>query len=205
MNNGRDHERVGNGAETWSVDRGSASFELTVRHRSGPVRLVGTLEGVAAAIEVDGSGTQRFTFAADTTRIEVSNDRRPRWRAGQLLDTAGYATVRFESTSVTDLGAGRMRVAGRLVGATASVPLELELSAAHENGYFDMTASTNVDHRRLGVSWVPAGPLRAATDLIVRLRLHAAPGPEPRALRRRRSEPLGSRYRFMAGRLGRGT
>ena len=95
---------------------------------------MGTLEGVAAAIEVDEAGTQRFTFAADTTRIEVSNDRRPRWRAGQLLDTAGYSTVRFESTSVTDLGAGRMRVAGRLVGATASVPLELELSAAHENG-----------------------------------------------------------------------
>ena len=106
---------------------------------------------------------------------------------------------------MTDLGAGRTRVSGQLVGPTASVPLELELSAARENGSLDLTASASVDHRRLGVSWVPAGPLRAATDLVVHLQLHAAPEPELQVSRLRRSEPLGSRYRFMGGRLVRGT
>ena len=57
MSNSRDQERFENRAETWIVDRGRATFELTIRHRSGPVRLVGTLEGVAAAVELDESGT----------------------------------------------------------------------------------------------------------------------------------------------------
>lgn len=60
---------------------------------------------------------------------------------------------------------------GELVVGAVCVPLEFHVDVAKSESTLDITAVVAADHTRLGVFWVPAGPLRAPTDLVVRARL----------------------------------
>ena len=196
----RDQSRPKARATAWRLERDEATFELTIRHRAGPVQLTGAMQVVDAVLETDEVGVRHVAFVVDTGRITVSPVGMPPWRAGRLLGRRGDATLRFESTGVADLGAGEARVSGRLAGGNADHPLEIRLETRDANGALDVTAHANVNHRQLGVLWIPAGPLRAQTELVLRCRLVPAAERGLSIARPRRTVALGRRYRLMGGR-----
>lgn len=83
------------------------------------------------------------------------------------------------------------------------MPLEFEAQVTRTGGTLELVATTVVAHRRLGLTWIPAGPLKAPTELVVRARLipHTGDGREAARAPARSPRPrrLNSRYRFMAG------
>jgi polyisoprenoid-binding protein YceI len=189
--------------QRWVVDRSGSMFELLIKHRSGPIRIAGTAGLVEADFEIDaaGAGAGRLAFTIDTARLGVTSSRDPRARGNRLLEVARGTLVRFESSKVRSIEPGVIGVSGRLEGGGRRLPLTMRLRARHQKTSLDVTATAVVDHRQLGLLWIPAGPLKAPTELVVRARLRRlTDSDEVRCrpqLRPRR--PRNSRYGFMTG------
>jgi polyisoprenoid-binding protein YceI len=185
------------------MDQSGSMFELLIKHRSGPIRIAGTAGLVEADFELDaeGAGAGRLAFTIDTARLGVTSARDPRARGNQLLEVARGTLVRFESSEVTSFEPGVIGVSGKLEGGGRRLPLTMRLRTRQRKTSLDVTATAVVDHRQLGLFWIPAGPLKAPTELMVRARLRRLTDPDvvrTRA-RLRRRHGRNSRYGFMTG------
>jgi polyisoprenoid-binding protein YceI len=78
--------------------------------------------------------------------------------------------VRFVSDIAT-LHGDVLKVTGRLHAGGSQIPLELDAHVHRVDGELEIEASTEADHRDLGMTWSPMGILRAPSKLIVRGRL----------------------------------
>jgi polyisoprenoid-binding protein YceI len=84
--------------------------------------------------------------------------------------------VRFRSSSVSDLGGGRLQVEGEFEAAGGRAPLQVEVSVEHADGRLELDAAASVDQRRLGMTWRMLGMVGTPTALGVRARLRRESG-----------------------------
>jgi hypothetical protein len=171
----------------------------------GPICVAGGFRRADGLFRFDTAGDIRIRFTIDTAGLELRDEQNdPRSRSYNLPGFASGPVVRFESTAVADHGAGRLHVIGQLAVGARCMPLEVGIRAMEVDGSLDVMATALVDHRRLGLTWIPAGPLKAPTELAMRARLipitDAARRGSVGIPRRRRPTAVNSRYSFMARR-----
>jgi len=142
-----------------------ASFELRIKHRLGPVAVKGSCRIGYGLLEVDSRGEIAIRFALEPASIELGDGRHV---------PAGLSLARFDSTRVErhPLAPDRLSVSGPLGVAGHPVPVEFEARLrAAESGSPELEATFVADHWRLGVTWIPAAPLKAPSVLVLRVPL----------------------------------
>jgi polyisoprenoid-binding protein YceI len=166
----------------WRLDHSGSTFELTVKPRSGPIRVMGSIRLADGLLRIDSAGAVQMSFGIDTDGIEISGGHRdPRLLSRTFPGVEGNAVIPFESTRVIDQGAGRLHVTGRLAVGAKHVPLDFAARVTITGGSLEIAGTAVVDHRRLGMTWLPAGPLKAPTEVVLRARLIPITDHDPRA------------------------
>ena len=184
---------------SWSHDSSNATFRLVIKHRSGPISIAGTFQLLDGSLQTSSTGDIRIELTIDTASLELIDRRKGRIRSHRIpnLDSS---RARFESSSATERGAGELHVRGLLTIGQRRIPVSLDLHATNMGDAIEVTATTTANHRRLGITWIPASPLKAATELIATVRLIPSTDPTTPGAADRRSKAINSRYRFMGGR-----
>ena len=178
----------------WTLDSGTATFELGVAHRSGPIRVGGTIKLLDVRLDSDAAGDPRLRLAIETGSARLrSNATHPFSRAHRIFSLRRRELARFESSQVTRIDEDHLHVVGLLDVGGSQKPTEFSVRVRERSGALEVEATAAADHRRLGFSWIPAGPLKARTEVTLRARLRPAAGPERRPV-------TNSRYQFMGGR-----
>jgi polyisoprenoid-binding protein YceI len=158
----------------WRLDRARSSVEFDVPYLWGLSTLEGRFERFDGALVVDGDAEMELTLDVDPRSLDTGDARRDRRiRAAAPFGVDDSPVVRFASTSVTDLGDGRLCVRGEVEAGGAAVPLAVEAEVIEHDGSLaiDLDASVTVDRRRLGMRWNPLRGLRAPARIAVRARL----------------------------------
>jgi polyisoprenoid-binding protein YceI len=156
----------------WRLGRAGLTFELKVKPRHGPVTVAGVLSRIDGTVEIDADGRLGIRSLIDTSSVQHRTGGDPR------LDVHVRRTVEssrplilFESQkTVRESATGRFRVKGHLrIGARARrIPMELHATVNRTGTSLSLVGRIPVDHRRLGLTWLPAGPLKAPTEVVVR-------------------------------------
>jgi hypothetical protein len=157
-------------AGIWRLDPSQLVSTVTVKHRSGPVTYVARATVELGLVRVT-PGHVQVDLVLDADSIAAAGSRDPRWQAyTELLRDAG-SVVQFESSRVTAVSPGLTRMTGRLQVGRRRLAVGFELRTTERNGAVEIVATLAVAHRRLGLHWLPAGPLKAPTELVLRARL----------------------------------
>jgi polyisoprenoid-binding protein YceI len=153
----------------WRIDptRSSVEFHVkgfwgltTVRGRFG--RYQGTLD-LAAGPAVE--------LVVESGSLDTKNQRRDKHlRSSDFFDADRHPYVRFVSDAAT-LAGQRLSVRGRLHVRGQSMPLELQATVRPVGGELALEALTEIDHRRLGMTWNAMGMIRTPTRVVVTGRL----------------------------------
>lgn len=184
---------------TWSNDSSRSSFNVVIKHRSGPISIAGTFQLLDGSLQAGSTGDIRIEFTIDTASLELIDRRRGGRIRSHKIPNVDSSRARFESSSATDRGAGRLHVRGLLTIGQRTIPIALDLHATNIDDAIEITATATADHRRLGISWIPAAPLKKTTELIATARLIPSTDPAGPRAADRRSKSINSRYRFMGG------
>jgi polyisoprenoid-binding protein YceI len=91
-------------------------------------------------------------------------------RSADFFDVEKHPQVRFVSDTAV-LDGDTLKVRGQLHAAGRQVPLVVDAKLQVVDGGLEIEASTEVDHRQLGMTWSPLGILRSPSKLLVRGRL----------------------------------
>jgi hypothetical protein len=169
-------------AAAWRLDRSGVTFELKVKPRHGPVTIAGAVSRIDGTLQIDTDGQLGIRFLMDISSVRHRRRDDPRLdvHLRRALDSS-RRLILFETDRMTkrEPGAGRFRVRGHLrIGAGARrVPMEFDATLTRRGNSLWLVARIPVDHRRLGLTWLPSGPLKAPTEVVVRARL-VPRGPE---------------------------
>jgi polyisoprenoid-binding protein YceI len=156
-----------NGA--WRLDPEDSSVEFHVRHFWGLMTVKGRFERYAGTIDLQARPAVQLVIQADS--LDTKNKKRDEHlRSEDFFGIAEHPEVRFVSDSAV-LRGDALRVTGRLHAAGRSIPLELDATLHDTGDGMHIEASTQADHRDLGMTWSPLRMLRAPSRLIVRGRL----------------------------------
>ena len=156
----------------WTLDSGTATFELSVAHRSGPIRVGGSVELLDVRLDSDAAGDPRLRLAIETGSARLrSSTRHPFSRAHRIFSLRRAELAQFESSQVIRIDEDRLHVVGLLDVGDSRKPTEFIIRVRESSGALEVEATAAVDHRRLGFSWIPAGPLKARTEITLRARL----------------------------------
>jgi hypothetical protein len=184
---------------TWRFQPATARFALRVNHRSGPISYDATVGLADTRLDFDAAGISRVAFTLNGG-LKPGDGTEPRLRGVPALHAAGL--MKFESSRVTSLGAGRVLVSGTLTTASRTHAIEFELAIEpRQKGLeleLELIATGEVDHRILGVWWIPAGPLKTKTTLTAIAPLEPIAHSEQHSARPQRPRRVNDRYRFMA-------
>jgi polyisoprenoid-binding protein YceI len=184
----------GNHTRAWTLDSGTATFEVMVAHRSGPIRVDGTIKLVDVRLDSDAAGDLRLRLAVETGSARLrSSTRDPFSRAHRIFSRSRRGLARFESSHVIRVDEDHLRVMGLLDIGGSRKRTEFTVRLRESSGALEIEAAAAADHRKLGLIWIPAGPLKARTDVTLRARLLPAASPTRRRV-------TNSRYHFMGGR-----
>ena len=182
---------------------GGAPFELKIRHRAGPITLVGAFGHIDGTIALDQHGSVRIDATVDLSRLELDSSRDPRVRKAVLAAIAGKGAVRLTATGIAadPDGLDAIEVTGSLVHGDGAEPISLSALVTFARERRELTVRMIVDHRRLGLVWI-TGPLKAPTELVLRASLvpRADSSGSVGVARKRRPKLSNSRYRVMARR-----
>jgi hypothetical protein len=176
---------------SWTIEPAELVSTITVKLRSGPVTYVATANLERGEIRI-GRDHVRIDLVLGSDGLDAAADRDPRVRGYRLPLGEPGSAVRFESTGITTAASGETRVAGLLTVGERAIPIGFDLRTRARDGSPELVAIAGVDHRKLGIHWLPSTPVKAATELVVRARLAPTVGSSPRR------RPLDHRYRFMA-------
>jgi polyisoprenoid-binding protein YceI len=153
----------------WRLDPARSSVEFHVRHFYGLITVKGHFERFEGTLNLDGESTIELTIDADS--LETGNGTRDKHlRSADFFGVEQTPQVRFVSDTAT-LDGEKLTVRGQLHAGGAAVPLEFEATIRRVDGELEAEAVTQVDHRKLGMTWSPLGILRSPSTLVVRGRL----------------------------------
>jgi polyisoprenoid-binding protein YceI len=170
-------------AAAWKLDRSGVTFELKVKPRHGPITFAGAFSRIEATLQIDADGrlTIRSLIDASSVRYRRGEDPRLDMHLRRALDSS-RPLILFETEQMSEpaSGAGRFHVGGHLrIGAGAPpVPVQLDATVSRTGNSLRFVGRIPVDHRRLGLAWLPSGPLKAPTEVVVHARLVPAAGRE---------------------------
>lgn len=156
----------------WRLDPSASSAQFQVPHFWGLVTVKGHFERLDGRVEINDGGQIRMMLTIDATSLRTGIGKRDKHlRSADFFDTQSHPEVRFQSTSVSDLGEDRLRVEGQLEVAGGRVTLKLDPAFHQTDDQLDIEASTTVDQRLLGMTWSPLGMTKTPTTLTVHARL----------------------------------
>jgi polyisoprenoid-binding protein YceI len=156
----------------WRLDTANSSVEFHVRHFYGLMTVKGSFDQFAGTIDLQARPAVALTIQAAS--LDTNNTKRDEHlRSKDFFDVDHHPEVRFVSDTAT-LHGDILKVSGQLHAGGNQIPLELDAHVHGVDGHLEIEASTEADHRELGMTWSPLGILRAPSKLIVRGRLIAA-------------------------------
>ena len=153
----------------WRIDPTRSSVEFHTPTLWGLATVKGRFERYDGTLDLQRSPAIELTIDADS--LTTNNNLRDRHlRSADFFDVKNHPEVRFVSDSAT-LEGERLKVRGRLHAAGKSLPLELDAGLRRVGDELELEASTNADHRELGMSHGIIGMIPPPSELIVRGRL----------------------------------
>jgi polyisoprenoid-binding protein YceI len=170
VNNGAGTVQAATIAETrWLIDPDRSRIEFQVPHFYGLMTVKGRFETYDGFLALGSRPAVELTI--DAASLDTGNKKRDvHLRSEDFFDVQVHPRARFIAESAS-LDGERLHVAGRLEAAGASVPLEFDATLRHLDRELEVIASTNVDHRQLGMTWSPLRMIRTPSKLIVTGRL----------------------------------
>jgi len=162
-------------ATRWLLEPAHSSAEFRVPNFWGLVKVKGRFDRLDGWLEIDENGDRRLELIIDAASLNTGNRRRDQHlRSADFFDTERHPEIRFRSTSVSDIGTGRLRVDGELLAVGNRVELTLEPSLGQTEDRAEIDVSTSIDQRRLGMTWSPLGMTRTPTKLTAHAQLRRA-------------------------------
>ena len=171
--------------ETYTIDPGNSS--LTVRvFKSGLLSAFGDDHVVRAPIasgSVEDGSPPKVEIAVEARRMAVLDPHlapakraevQERMLGPDVLDVDRFAEIRFKSTSVKALAAGRWRVEGLLSLRGHSEPVSFEVALA--NGRF--CGSATLSQRAFGIQpiSIAAGTVKVKNEVTIDFEISTQPG-----------------------------
>lgn len=152
--------RGGDEPATWRIDTSHSELTFHIRHMLSRVR--GSFGEWGGTITVDPSDLTAGAVAVDiqSGTIDTNNENRDDdLRGEEFFDSESHPVITFRSSSVEQVGNGRIRVHGRLSmrGVTRPVTLEGEyvgrMRDARGRERIGFQAETTIDRHAYGITW----------------------------------------------------
>lgn len=153
----------------WRLDPARSSVEFQVRHFYGLMTVKGHFSRYEGKLDLAAQPAVELTIDADSLDTKLSK-RDEHLRSADFFDIANNPEIRFVSDSAA-LDGDTLKVRGTLHAAGRSIAVELDANVSTVDGELQIDAATLADHRKLGMTWSPAGILRSPSKLIVSGRL----------------------------------
>ncbi len=153
----------------WHLDPARSSVEFQVRHFYGLMTVKGHFDRFHGSLDI--SRRPAVELVIDSASLDTKMAKRDEHlRSAEFFDVAEHPEVRFVGeTAVID--GDTLKVRGELHAAGRQVPLDVDAALREVDGEFELEATALVDHRKLGMTWSPAGIMRSPSKLIVRAHL----------------------------------
>jgi polyisoprenoid-binding protein YceI len=154
--------------EHWRIDPTRSSVEFHAQTLWGLATVEGRFERYEGTLDLQQNPAIELTI--DAASINTNLGFRDRHlRSADFFDVVNHPQVSFVSDSATQEGE-RLQVRGRLHAAGQSIPLALD-ARLRVGDELVVDASTNADHRQLGMSHGLLGMIPTPSKLIVHGRL----------------------------------
>ena len=162
----------------WRIDPARSGVEFQVKNLWGIATVKGRFSRYHGTLDLSGRPAIELTIEADS--LDTRNEKRDaHLRSGDFFDAARHPYVRFVAEAAT-LDGDRLRVRGDLRVRGTSIPLQLDATLRPAGDGVDVEAVTEIDHRRLGMTWNLIGMIRPTSRLTVTGRLVADHPPSAR-------------------------
>jgi polyisoprenoid-binding protein YceI len=153
------HTRSFAPAGAWRFDASTSRLEFSVRHV-----MVSTVEGrfheFAGVLEIDESGRATGTATIAVASVDTDNRKRDAsLRSPDFFWAERYPTIDFVADTIRQVGAGQLRVGGRLTirGVTRRVELEAVVDEmtrdTRGNERLTLALRADVVQRPFGLGW----------------------------------------------------
>ena len=153
----------------WRIDPARSSVQFRVPSLWGLTRVNGRFTRYHGTLSLSESRAVELTI--DANSLDTHNFRRDKHlRSADFFDVENHAQVRFVSDTVAVDGQ-RLTVRGQLVAAGKRIPLEVDVALRRDGDELLIDATTQADHRRLGMTWSPLGIVRTPSELAIHGRL----------------------------------
>ena len=144
---------------TWSVDASHSSVEFQVKHM-GIATVKGFFHDFEGSLEVAEDGTISAGGSVKAASIDTRLAQRDEHlRSGDFFDVENHPELRFQSTSVEEVGDDRYRIVGDLTirGVTREVELDAVVEGAGEDPYGNtrvgLEVTGEIDREEFGLTW----------------------------------------------------
>ena len=154
---------------TWLLDPARSSAEFHVRHFYGLMTVKGRFDRYQGSLDLSARPAVELVIDADSLDTK-QKQRDKHLRSDDFFDVVNHPQVRFEADAAT-LDGNTLKARGRLHAAGKDIPLHVDATVTPVDCEFEIEATALADHRELGMTWSPAGILRAPSKLILRGRL----------------------------------
>ena len=137
----------------WQLDPGTSHAEFRAPHFWGLVTVKGRFTRLDGQLSVDHDDGCAFDLTLETASLDTGNHRRDEHlRSAEFFDAANHPVVRFTTTQVSDAGHARVHVQGTLEAAGTRLPVAFQATFTQDADRLDLTATTQVDQRGLGMT-----------------------------------------------------
>lgn len=156
---------------SWRLDPSASGATFRVPHFWGMVTVMGRFDRLDGYLELDERQELQMTLTIDAASLHTGIKQRDKHlRSSDFFDTDHHPEMRFRSTSVSDIGKGRVRVEGQLEACGETLAMTLEPTIHQTRDELTIDVTTTVDQRRLGMTWSPLAMTRSP----VALKVHAS-------------------------------
>jgi len=145
---------------TWNIDQTHSTIGFSIRHMVFS-KVRGRFLKYTGAIQLDDDLAKSWVeVTIDATTIDTGTPQRDNHlRSPDFFDVEKFPELRFRSTRVEDLGAGRLRVIGDLTIRETTREIALDADAAGRgmdpwgNERIGFVAKTSIDRKDFGLQW----------------------------------------------------
>jgi polyisoprenoid-binding protein YceI len=153
----------------WRIDPARSSVEFHAKAMWGMATVRGGFSRYHGTLQLGADPAIELTLEGDS--IDTKNAKRDaHLRSPDFFSVEAHPYVRFVSESATVDGE-RLNVRGTLHARGASVPLDIQATLRRVDDELEIEAITDIDRRRLGMTWNKAGTVGATSKLVVKGRL----------------------------------
>jgi polyisoprenoid-binding protein YceI len=145
---------------TWTIDATHSTIGFSIRHMVFS-KVRGRFLNYTGAIRLDDDLAKSWVeVAIDAASIDTGTAQRDNHlRSADFFDVENFPELRFRSTSVEDVGGGRLRMIGELTirDTTREVALDVEPAGRGMdpwgNERIGFVAKTSIDRKDFGLAW----------------------------------------------------